>query len=150
MSNASFTIDLIVLALAPVTLVLFYSIWQVRAHNRYQLHKTLQVALTITLVVTVGVFEWEVRRHDWQKWAENSPYFDILIPYLVMHLCFAISSLILWGVVLYRALRNFPRPAAPAEHSRAHKRWAWIAVIDMSLTIITGWGMYYLAFVATN
>ena len=61
---------------------------------------------------------------------------------------FAISTFALWLMVIVRALRNFPSPPTPGEHSRFHRRWGIIAAVDMVLTTLTGWTFYWLAFVA--
>ena len=57
---------------------------------------------------------------------------------------------VLWTVVIVQALRKFPRPPQPGQHSAAHKFWGWLAVIEMFMTAVTGWIFYYLAFVATK
>jgi putative membrane protein len=51
--------------------------------------------------------------------------------------------------VIIQGLRKFPRPPAPGVHSTSHKFWGWLAAISMSMTAITGWIFYYLAFVAS-
>ncbi len=66
---------------------------------------------------------------------------------LYIHLVFSVSSAVLWPVVIVRALRNFPDPPQPGAHSAWHRRWGWVATIDMVLTAVTGWVFYWLAFV---
>ena len=44
--------------------------------------------------------------------------------------------------------RHFPRPAAPSTYSRQHTFWAWLATLGMTMTAVTGWVFYWLAFVA--
>ena len=41
-----------------------------------------------------------------------------------------------------------PSPPAPCPYSPTHIFWARLAAIDMTLTTLTGWLFYYLAFVA--
>jgi uncharacterized membrane protein YozB (DUF420 family) len=67
---------------------------------------------------------------------------------LGVHLFFSITSALLWVLVIARALANFPNPPRPAPHSAWHRRFAWIAAIDMACTAMTGWVFYWLAFVA--
>jgi putative membrane protein len=67
---------------------------------------------------------------------------------LYIHLCFAVTTTLLWIFVIVQALRKFDSPPLPCGYSHAHKRWAWIAAIDMGLTALTGWIFYCLAFVA--
>jgi putative membrane protein len=66
-----------------------------------------------------------------------------------VHLIFATTSAVLWTVVTIRAWRNFEKPARPGKHSHSHRRWGWIAALDMVATSVTGWIFYWLAFVAT-
>jgi uncharacterized membrane protein YozB (DUF420 family) len=67
---------------------------------------------------------------------------------LWIHLGFAVPTPLLWIFVIVQAWRKFPRPAAPNEYSRRHKRWAWLATGGLAATAVTGWTFYYLAFVA--
>jgi uncharacterized membrane protein YozB (DUF420 family) len=69
---------------------------------------------------------------------------------LIIHLCFAIPTLLLWIYVIVQALRKFPSPPVPSEHSGTHAKWAWLAAGGMFLTAITGGTFYYLAFVASS
>ena len=66
---------------------------------------------------------------------------------LGIHLCFAVTTVMLWLVVLVLAWRRFPVPPKPNAHSDFHRRWAWLAAWDMVLTTITGWLFYLVAFV---
>jgi uncharacterized membrane protein YozB (DUF420 family) len=67
---------------------------------------------------------------------------------LAIHLFFAVTTTVLWLAVIVRALRKFPSPPAPCDHSASHMFWGRLAAIDMALTALTGWIFYYLAFVA--
>jgi uncharacterized membrane protein YozB (DUF420 family) len=100
------------------------------------------------LLVTVALFEIDVQVYGWRDNAIQSPYWvdGTVTKVLAVHLCFAVSTTLLWIVVIYRALKNFASPPAPGPHSVWHKRWGWIAAIDMVCTSITGWAFYWLAF----
>ncbi len=154
-TRATLMLDVVFLAMFLVLPVLGWSIWQVRAHKNYLLHKRMQLALAAVLLATVVLFEIDIRIHGWRHLAEPSPYFGSSggtpwVGYaLGIHLMFAVSTFFLWIVVTYRALRNFADPPQPGPHSAEHRRWAWIAAIDMMMTALTGWIFYWLAFVAT-
>lgn len=149
-TRASWSVDFVVVALVPALVVLFYSLHQVHHHQRYELHKRLQIGLALVLLVTVTVFEIDVRMNGWKERAAPSPFFDTwLYPLLYLHLVFAIATPVLWIVVIIRALRNFPKPPAPTAHSKTHSRLGWLATICFVLTAFTGWGWYYVAFAAT-
>jgi putative membrane protein len=102
------------------------------------------------LLFAVVVFEVDVRTHGWKERAAGQlggePSSGVYTA-LYVHLVFAVTTVILWPVVIVRAIRNFPIPPAPAAHSAWHKRWAWVATAEMVLTSVTGWIFYWMAFV---
>lgn len=149
-TRASFMLDAVCVSMVLVMLVLSWSIRQVRVHRNFQLHKWVQLGLVTLLGVVLTAFELDIRFNGWQTRAAGetgtSPA-PIVFTALWIHLFFALTTVVLWIVVLVRALRRFPNPPLPNEHSQFHRRWGWIAAIDMLLTTITGWVFYVLAFV---
>lgn len=149
-TRASLMLDLLVLAMAIVLLVMAWSIYEVKYRHRFALHKWVQIILASILLVAVTLFEIDIRLHGWEDRAAGeiggSASANAWLA-LYVHLVFAISTVILWPVVIIRAVRNFPNPPAPSLHSRSHVFWSRIAAIDMLLTTITGWVFYWLAFV---
>ena len=114
----------------------------------------LLILLGIVLLVTVALFEIDIRLRGWRQHAALSPFYEEdwsrgwVNWSLWIHLFFAISTCVLWIYVIVAALRKFPSPPQPNEHSRAHIFWARLAAIGMTMTALTGWVFYYLAFVA--
>ncbi|MGD9724037.1 MAG: DUF420 domain-containing protein [Pirellulales bacterium] len=152
-TRASFMLDVVVLAMVALLPSLAFSIYQVMVRRRYALHKTIQLTLGMVLLVTVALFEADMRIGGWRHRAEASPYAghngtDWVTVALAIHLCFAVTSALLWIIVIARALREFPVPVAPSAHSPWHRRVGMAAAIDMACTAVTGWIFYYLAFVA--
>ncbi len=147
-------LDVVALAMIALVPVLAVSIYLVKYRRQYALHKTIQLTLGSVLLVAVTLFEIDVRIHGWRHRAEASPYFghdgstNWVMIVLSIHLFFAITSTVLWVLVIYRALRNFPSPPIPGPHSRWHRRWGLIAALDMTCTAVTGWIFYWLAFVS--
>jgi putative membrane protein len=156
--DASFMLDLVVCALVLVVPVLAYSIYLVKVRREYLRHRNIQVALGIVLLVTVAAFEIDMQLvHDGWENVVNKPgreprlegeRFEFVRRVLWVHLVFAISTPLVWGAALWLALKRFPSPPAPSEHSRLHRRLGWLATIDITLTSITGLAFYYFAFVA--
>lgn len=149
-TRASLFLDLLVVAMIAIVAVLVWSVVQVRVRRRFALHKWTQVILGAILLVAVIVFEIDIRIHGWEDRASGAiggaaP--PIVWYALYIHLLFSISTILLWPIVIVRALHNFPNPPLPNQHSRWHVRWARVAAIDMVLTAITGWIFYWLAFV---
>ena len=165
-------LDVVFLAMFAVLVALAASVYLVRYRRSYLLHKRIQLTLGAVLLVTVALFEADMRINGWQDRAATSPYFGTIerpgpvlstmylkllgraeVPgwvftSLAIHLFFAVTTSLLWIWVIVRALRHFPKPPAPNEHSPSHKLWAWIAAFDMGMTALTGWIFYVLAFVA--
>jgi len=151
-TRASIMLDIVFLAMFAVVPILGWSIHLVRNQRRYQLHKQVQVTLGLVLLVAVTLFEVDMRFvTDWRIRAEASPHYatGTVMNALYIHLVFAVTTAVVWVVVMTRALRNIPSPPGPCRHSAWHKRWGWIAALDMLGTSITGWVFYWLAFVAS-
>ncbi len=152
--RGSFMLDLVVVAMWVVVPALAWSIYEVRVRRNFRRHKRIQVVLASALTITVLLFEIEMRVSGWVERARPSPYFGtgegigIVHAVLWVHLFFAITSALLWIVVVAAAIRRFPVPPRPDLHSAFHRRWGRIAAADMVLTAVTGWLFYWLAFVA--
>jgi len=149
-TRASFMVDFVVVAMVVVVIVMGWSIRQVKRHQRFTLHKRVQLLLAAVLAVAVTAFEIDIRLHGWEDRAVGvvgGSVSSIVWTALTIHLCFAISTVVLWPIVITLALRRFPHPAAPAAHSASHRRWARLAAWDMLLTALSGWIFYVLAFV---
>lgn len=151
--KASFMLDVVVCALALVVPVLLYSIYVVK-QGQFQLHRTLQLALGIVLLLTVGAFEVDLQlvHGGWEnivnKREVSAEHLQLVQRVLWVHLCFAITTPILWIVTIVLALRRFPNPPVPGPHSGLHKKLAWLSTLDITLTSVTGLIFYYFAFVA--
>lgn len=149
-TRASLMLDLVCLAMVVVIVVLAWSIWQVRRHRRYVLHKRAQLTLAGVLLVVLTAFELDVRLHGWQERAADElggKASQLVLTALSIHLFFAVTTVLLWIVVIVLASRRFPNPPSPNSHSPFHRRWARLAALDMLLTTLTGWVFYVLAFV---
>ncbi len=148
-TRASLMLDVVFLAMFVVIPVLGWSVWLVKYRRNYSLHKRVQLTLGAVLLVTVVLFEIDVRLYGWAQRAQVSPHYPRMVfASLYVHLFFAVTTTGLWIVVIARAMRRFPVPPIPGSHSTSHRLWGWLATIDMTCTAITGWVFYYLAFVA--
>jgi uncharacterized membrane protein YozB (DUF420 family) len=149
-TRAALTVDLLVVSMLFVVLVLGWSVFQARYRRRFQLHKRVQLTLAAVLLVTVALFEIDIRLHGWQSRAAGAIGGEppMVVWYaLYVHLVCALSTVVLWPVVIFLALRHFPNPPRPGPHSRVHVPLARLAAVDMVLTAVTGWVFYWLAFV---
>jgi len=156
-SRGSLMLDVVFLAMFLVVPALLFSVYLVKYRRQYAMHKWIQLALGSVLLIAVTAFEVDMRFFtDWTALAGPSPFFDPTRKWscpvgisLIVHLSFAVPTLVLWIVVIVRALRNFPSSPLPGPHSAWHRRWGMIATVGMCLTGATGWLFYYLAFMAT-
>jgi putative membrane protein len=153
-TRATFMLDVVALAMALLLPVLGWSIYLVKYRRRYALHKKVHLTLGIVLLVTIAAFEADMRVNGWRDRAAASPYvshegsIDWVTLSLGVHLCFAVTTALLWAIVIIQALRQFPKPPAPSPHSPRHRRVGKLAAIDLLCTAVTGWLFYWLAFVA--
>src|SRR5262245_12721574 len=155
-TRGSLMLDVVFLAMFVVVPALGVSIWLVKRRRAYPLHKSLQLTMASVLLAAVTLFEVDMQFFtEWERLAAPSPYFDAAHKWtcpvgisLIVHLSFAVPTLLLWVFVVVQALRKFPRPPAPGMHSPAHRQTGWLAAIGMTLTAVTGWTFYWLAFVA--
>ncbi len=147
-------LDVVALAMLAVLPLLAWSIYLVKYQRRYALHKRIQLATGAVLLVTVALFEIDMRANGWRERAADSAYATssgTLGPIemaLGVHLVFAVSAALLWILVIVQGLRKFASSPAPGAHSPWHRRFGKLAAIDMCCTAITGWLFYWLAFVA--
>jgi hypothetical protein len=155
-SRGSLMLDVVFLAMFVVVPLLAASVYLVKYRRQFALHKKLQLTMATVLLIAVLLFELDMRINGWEQRASPSPYFDPAHKWscpaglaLIVHLSFAVPTLVLWTIVVVQALRKFSRPPQPGSHSPWHVRWATIGAIGMVLTAVTGWLFYWLAFVAT-
>jgi membrane-associated HD superfamily phosphohydrolase len=149
-TRAPLIMDVLCVAMLVVLIVLGWSVYQVKYHRRYTLHKWTQIVLATILLIVVILFEADVRIHGWQERSAGQlggHASAAALTTLYVHLVFAISTTLLWPVTIVLALRNFANPAMPGPHSRIHVPLARIAALDMVITSFTGWIFYWVAFV---
>lgn len=156
--DASLMLDVVVTALVLVVPVLVASIVLAK-QGRFTAHRNLQLGLATVLLLAVAAFEVDLQlvHGGWEN-VVNKPGATPRLEgealggvqrVLWIHLVFAISTPVLWGVTITLALRRFPNPPTPGEHSGLHKSLAWASTVDLVLTSVTGLWFYYVAFIAT-
>lgn len=153
-SRGSIMLDVVFLAMFVVVPVLCLSLFLVKSRGLHRVHKRIQLTLGIVLLLAVAAFEIDMQLFtDWRQRAVDSPYYNsqgwsAVMTSLVIHLSFAIPTLVLWIVVIVQALRKFSSPPLPNSHSQQHKKIGWLAALGMIGTAATGWFFYWMAFMA--
>lgn len=155
-SRATIMFDVVAVALVGLVPLLLWSITLAR-RGRYRAHKRVQLGLGLTLLATVGLFEVDVQSTKlhmaggWRALTLESPFHGAAIDrLLVVHLCFATTTAVLWILVTLHALTTFSNPPAPGPRSGIHKWLGWASTIGLCVTTLTGWTFYYMAFIATS
>jgi hypothetical protein len=156
--DASFMLDVVLVALVLVVPVLGFGIAQARA-RQFVAHKRIQLTLAAVLLLAVAAFEIDLQwvHGGWENVVNKDPDnprltgrdLEFVRTVLWVHLVFAVSTPLLWGVTIILALKRIPNPPAPCQHSRLHRRLGWASAVDLGLTTLTGIGFYYVAFVAS-
>ncbi|MFO0791647.1 MAG: DUF420 domain-containing protein [Pirellulales bacterium] len=149
-TRAPLILDVLCLAMLGVVLVLAWSVFLAKVRKNFTLHKWIQIVLAAVLLTVVILFEIDIRLHGWEERAAGqlggrAP--EAAFTALYVHLVFAATTVLLWPITIVLALRNYPNPPQPAEHSKVHVALGWAATIDMVLTTVTGWIFYWVAFV---
>lgn len=156
--DASLMLDVVVCALVAVVPLLLWSLFEVKVRQRYLVHRNIQLTLAAVVLLAVLLFEVDMRlQGGWQNIINRDPdhprlsgeALDQVRNLLYVHLCFAVSTPVLWGVTISLALKRFPNPPAPGPHSQLHKKLGWLSVIDIVMTSVTGLAFYYMAFIRT-
>jgi putative membrane protein len=154
-SRATIMLDVVFVAMFAVVPIMGWSIWLVRTRRNYKLHKKVQLTLGTVLLIAVAAFEIDMQFiSGWRERAQPSVYWgeggvsSWVIRSLLVHLFFAVPTAILWVFVIVEGLRKIPNPPRPSPYSKRHIFWARLAAIEMTMTAVTGWVFYCLAFVA--
>ena len=144
-------LDFVALAMLFVLISLSVSIYAVRFKKNPKLHRTIQIATAVILTIALIGFEVDVRFiTKWRELAQPSPFYEngVVDWCLTIHLLFAIPTPIIWGIVIFMAVRRFKTGFGQGSFNRFHRISGRIAAIFMVMTSLTGWVFYYVAFVA--
>ena len=151
-SRAPIVINLFIVLLIVIVLLLNVSIYLVK-QKQYSTHKSLQILITVLLLIGVVFFELEMRTRGWVYAAKLSPFYNTFVwPALLIHILIAIITLFFWFFAIFHALKNFPNPLLLNSVNQSiilkHKLNAKYAIISLYATVISGLIFYYLAFIA--
>lgn len=148
-SRATLMMNVVAIGMAVIVPVLLWSVYLVRVRRNLALHRRVQIALGVTLLIVVVAFEVDVRVFGWRHLAQESRFYDSgLFPVLYGHLFFSVTTTLLWIYALIDGLRRFDNPPAPNARSAWHRRLGWATVVFTICTSVTGWLFYYMAFMA--
>ncbi|MDH5655893.1 MAG: hypothetical protein OEZ34_08295 [Spirochaetia bacterium] len=145
-SRASSLVDLIILSLAVIVPVMFYSYLSAKK-RKYSVHKSFQVGLTAVLTVTILLFEIDMSKHGGIFEMSRGGMFEntlLLNLSIYVHLFFSVSTSIIWLVLIVISLIRFPSPPVPSAFSKTHRFWGKAGMIFMLMTAVTGVELFFV------
>lgn len=149
-SRADLVMDLVLLSLLFILPLMLYSYRCVR-RGEYALHRQWQLTLGIVLGLAVVLFELDMRfAGGVYELARGGRYYDTLIldVTLYVHLFFSVTTAFIWLVLILLSLKRFAKPPQPNSFSQTHRLWGRLGMLDMIMTAVTGYILYWIAFVA--
>ena len=143
-SRAGLGIDVLALSAIVSIPLAAASIVMARYLKNYRVHKSLQIFISVFLFICLCIFEFQVRTIGWQHQAYDSKFrYSLVYPTLIIHVIIAVSTVLIWTITLYSALKSPGSHSVPANHKRMG-RWAFVGLIA---TYLTGIAFYFIAFV---
>ena len=143
-TRADLLMDVVIVALVAVVPIVGYN-WRLARGGNFQRHKTLQIALAVLLGAVVGLFEYNLRLQGGIFVATAASSYagtTTLNFWIYLHTFFAITTILVWVVLIIASLRRFPKPPAPNAFSRTHRHWGRIGMIWMLVTRLTSIPVY--------
>ena len=146
-SRADFWLDAASLAFTLLLPVFLYSVAAVRKGNA-GLHRRLQLALSVALLVIVVVLEWHFRMVGWRQSAEASRFFPWGVDVaLGIHIAFALATVVGWIAALTVGVRGWSSGQLRVSHRDRHRWWGRFALWSTFGAAFTAWIFYLVAFV---
>lgn len=149
-TRANLVTDVVMLALLIILPLMIYSYRQVR-RGHYEQHRNWQLRLGVVLGIAVVLFEIDMQLSGGiYEMAKGGSYYgsQLLDTTLYIHLFFSVSTTLIWLFLLLISLKRFQNPPQPNSFSRQHRLWGRLGMMDMMMTAITGYILYWVAFVA--
>ena len=122
-------LDVVVCTLVLVVPALLFSIYLVKFRRQYLWHRRLQTGLGVALLITVCLFEIDMRLHGgWQAILKQrsvlltDDQLQWVSRVLMVHLVFAISAVLLWAVTLTLGWKRIPHPPQPSPPPAPRRR----------------------------
>jgi uncharacterized membrane protein YozB (DUF420 family) len=141
-------IDIGVLSIVAVVPVLLWS-WSLARKKQWTLHKRVQLTTAVVLGIVVLLFEIDLNRMGgiFAVTAESSyAGTATLNSWIWIHTAFAISSTIVWALLVAASLIRFPSPPEP-KYFTTHRHFGRLGMILMLGSGVTAIPMYIYGFI---
>ena len=117
--------------------------------GRYKLHFESQLLVFLLALGMVVVFEIGVRMdggfHAYMQ--KSSLAYGGAVAYLVIHILFALLTLVAWGITIYSATKAYREEGFGAPYFKQHKKRAKWVFLAICINSIMGIMMYPILFV---
>ena len=147
-TRAPFFMDVVTLYFALLPFLVAFSIY-LAVKGKYQKHFRSQTVVFVLTLLMVVVFEIGVRAdggfHAYMQ--ESSISYRGAVIYLVVHILFALMTMIAWAMTIYSSYKAYKEAGMAASYFTLHKkraRWLFLAIVINS---IMGTLMYPILFV---
>lgn len=143
-TRADLLMDIVIVALLAVVPIVLYN-WHLARRGDYPRHKALQITLATLLALVVGLFEYNLRLQGGIFVATAASSYagtPTLNFWIYLHTFFAITTLVIWIVLIALSLRRFPKPPAPNAFSGTHRLWGRVGMVWMLVTGLTSLPVY--------
>ena len=141
-------IDIGVLSIVAVVPVLLWS-WSLARKKQWTLHKRVQLSTAVVLGIVVLLFEIDLNRMGGifavtagSAWAGTAT----LNFWIWTHTAFAISSTIVWVLLVAASLIKFPSPPEP-KYFATHRHFGRLGMVLMLGSGVTAIPMYIYGFI---
>ncbi|MFC5411260.1 DUF420 domain-containing protein [Larkinella bovis] len=141
--------DIVVISMAIILPLLWYSYKKVKVERNYRLHKNIQLTMFIILFFVVLLFEYDMKQHGGifamvKGSAYEGTFFLNFMIYF--HTFLSITTSLIWILLIPISFNKFGKNPKPGKFSKTHKLWGKIGMWDMALTCITGLILYIFGF----
>lgn len=141
--------DIVVISMAVILPLLWYSIKKVKHDRDFSTHKKIQVIMFLVLFFVVLLFEYDMKQNGGIfEMVKGSSFEDtfFLNFTIYFHTALSILTSLTWILLIIFSLIKFDRNPRPNAFSKRHKFWGRIGVWGMYLTSITGIILYIFGF----
>jgi len=147
-TRAPLFMDVVTLYFAVLPFLVAFSIY-LATQGKYQKHFKSQMAVFVMSLLMVVIFEIGVRIDGGFNvyMQESSIFYTGAVVYLVVHILFALMTMVAWGITIYSSYKAYREEGMGAPYFKLHKkraRWVFLAIVINS---IMGTLMYPILFV---
>jgi putative membrane protein len=129
--------DIVVVSMAVILPLLWYSYKKVRHERKYKVHKNIQLTMFVILFFVVLLFEYDMKQNGGIfEMVKGSPYEGtFFLNFMIyFHTFLSITTSLIWIILVIASLIKFGKNPRPGKFSKTHRLWGKIGMWDMALT----------------